>query len=128
MNQVEIDIPRLVQTIVHAIYEKNGKQVVDVDLSPIENAVFGHFIICHGNTNTQVEAITDGIRDEVRKELDYRPYYVEGLENAHWVLMDYGEVVVHIFQDEHRGFYNLEALWADARVQEVKDPKMNEKE
>ena len=128
MNEVEIDTNELVQTIVHAIYEKSGKEVVDVDLSSIENVVFSHFVICHGSSNAQVEAICEGVLEKVRTTHQSKPFHVEGMQNAQWVLMDYGDVVVHIFQNEYRNFYNLEALWADADIRQVEDRVNTEKE
>ena len=77
-----------------------------------------YFIICHGNTKIQVEAIAEAIEENVRQKIADKPWHKEGLENAEWILLDYVDVVVHIFQESTRSFYNLEKLWADAVIKE----------
>jgi len=106
----------LVDIIVKGIFEKDGLNVIKVDLRKLETRISDFFIICHANSKTQVDAISDSIEEIVRKTIGEKPIHVEGLENCFWVLMDYGDVVVHIFQQEYRDFYNLESLWADARI------------
>jgi ribosome-associated protein len=106
----------LVESIVMGIFEKNGLNVTKVDLRKLETRISDFFIICHANSKTQVDAISYSVEDVVRKEIGEKPIHVEGLENCFWVLMDYGDVVVHVFQEEYRNFYNLESLWADARI------------
>jgi ribosome-associated protein len=106
----------LVECIIKGIFEKNGLNVTKVDLRMLETRISDFFIICHANSKTQVDAISDSVEDVVRKVTGEKPIHVEGLENCFWVLMDYGDVVVHIFQQEYRTFYNLESLWADARI------------
>lgn len=109
----------LVDAIINAIQEKKGKEIVCLDLRKIQNAVCDFFIVCEGTSRTQVSAIADFIADEVKKQLGERPYHTEGFQNAEWILLDYVNVVVHVFQKETRDFYKLEALWADAEVREV---------
>ena len=106
----------LVESIVKGIFEKSGLNVTKVDLRKLETRICDFFIICHANSKTQVDAISYSIEDTVRKEIGEKPIHVEGLENCFWVLMDYGDVIVHVFQQEYRNFYNLESLWADARI------------
>ena len=104
----------LLETIVEAIDDKKGSNIVSLDLSELDGAIAEHFVIADAASNVQVAAIADGVEEAVEKELDRRVIRVEGKQNGLWVVMDYGEVMVHIFQTEMREFYNLEALWADA--------------
>jgi ribosome-associated protein len=110
----------LAESVVNGILEKKGQNVRWLDLRNIENAVCDYFIICEGNSNTQVEAIAGSVEDVVKKETSQRPYRSEGWENALWILIDYINVVVHVFEHETRHFYNLESLWADAEEIKVK--------
>lgn len=110
----------LAESVVNGILEKKGQNVCWLDLRGIENAVCDYFIICEGNSNTQVEAIAESVEDIVKKETSQRPYRSEGWENALWILIDYINVVVHVFEKETRHFYNLESLWADAEEIKVK--------
>jgi ribosome-associated protein len=105
---------KLADEVVLAILEKKGENIVCLDLRSIENAVSSFYIICEGNSDTQVEAIADAVEGLVKKNLGQRPYRSEGWENALWILIDYIDVVVHVFERETRMFYNLERLWADA--------------
>ena len=106
--------------IVKGIQEKKGKDILSFNLMKIPNAVTNYFVLCHGNTKIQVEAIAESVEEEVRKANKGKPYYKEGFENAEWILLDYFDVVVHIFQEDTRTFYNLEKLWADAEIKEYK--------
>lgn len=100
--------------IVAAILDKKGKELTILNLNKLDQSIADYFVICHGDSNTQVDAITDSVDRQARIELQEHPLHIEGKENAQWILMDYGSVVVHIFQKEYREFYNLEGLWADA--------------
>jgi len=113
----------LADIVINAIHEKKGEQVVKIDMRPINSPIADFFIVCQGTNRTQVEAIADSIDEEVRKAIGIRPSHLEGRENAEWMLIDYFDVVVHIFQPETRGFYKLESLWADADITEVPEPK-----
>lgn len=110
----------LTRAIVEGILEKKGQNIKVLDLRKIENSVCDYFIICEGNSNTQVDAIADSVEGMVKKNLNQRPYRSEGWENALWILIDYVNVVVHVFEKETRYFYNLESLWADATEIPVK--------
>ena len=90
-----------------------------LDLRSIPHAVADYFVVCHGNSNTQVQSIAGSIEAEVQKDLNDRPWNKEGVQNANWILLDYSEAVVHIFYKEDREYYALEDLWADAKVSEV---------
>jgi ribosome-associated protein len=110
----------LADSVVNGMLEKKGQNIRLLDLRGIENAVCDYFIICEGGSNTQVEAIAESVEDIVKKETSQRPYRSEGWENALWILIDYINVVVHVFERETRYFYNLESLWADAEEIKVK--------
>ena len=111
----------LVQTITEAIQEKKGSNIVIADLSKIEGTISQYFIICQGNSPSQVEAITESIGDMARERLKEKPAHVVGLENAQWVAMDYGDVLVHIFLPDVREYYDLEHLWDDAPLTRIPD-------
>ena len=109
----------LVKRIVEGIQEKKGKNIVVADLTGTDNTVCKYFVICEGNTPTQVAAIADSVSDYVRIHASEKPIGVEGMRVARWVVMDYSDVLVHVFVPEERDFYNLENLWADAQLTEI---------
>ena len=105
---------KLTGTIIRAIQDKMGKNIVSLDLSKIDGAICSCFIVCNADSTTQVAAIAAGIEEQVLETLGEKVWRVEGQQNALWIAMDYVDVVVHIFQTELREFYKLEELWADA--------------
>lgn len=109
----------LAEAAVRGIQEVKGHEILSIDLRKIPNSVSDFFIICHGTSNTQVEAIAKSVEKTIYSELNEDPLHKEGKENASWILLDYFNVVVHIFAEEARNFYNLEKLWADADVKEI---------
>ena len=111
----------LVKTITEAIQEKKGSNIVIADLKKIEGTICQYFIICTGNSPTQVEAIAESVGDMVREHLKEKPAHVVGLENAMWVAMDYTDVLVHIFLPDVREYYDLEHLWEDATLTNIPD-------
>ena len=111
----------LVQTILKGIQEKKGSRIVVADLNGLEGTICRYFIICQGNSPTQVEAIAESVGDACRETLKEKPAHVVGLENALWVAMDYGDVLVHIFLPDVRSYYDLEHLWADAPLMHIPD-------
>ena len=112
---------QLVETIKKGIQEKKGKGIVVADLQGIDGAIARYFVICQGSSPAQVEAITESIGEIARKELDEKPTRVAGLENAQWVAMDYGDVLVHVFLPDVRSYYDLEHLWEDAEIIQIPD-------
>lgn len=110
---------KLFKTILKAIQDKKGEDIVSLDLKKIEEAVADFFIVCEANSNIQMKAIADNIIEQVELDCDEKPYHVE--HGAHWTLVDYVNVVVHIFHSEQRKFYDLESLWEDAERQEHHD-------
>tara|TARA_B000000475_G_scaffold135962_1_gene109608 strand:+ start:520 stop:891 length:372 start_codon:yes stop_codon:yes gene_type:complete len=105
----------LIDEIIKGIENVKGEKIQIMDLSNIENTPCKFFIICNGNSNTQVMAIVNSIIKKVSKKIQEKPLHTEGLEAAEWVLIDYINVVVHVFQRKTREFYNIEELWGDAK-------------
>ena len=105
---------RLVEALVKGIQEVKGKEIVHLDLRHVPNTVSDHFIICHGDSARQVEAIAESVERFGLERAQEKPWHIEGVSNAEWVLLDYVDVVVHIFHREKRGYYAIEDLWADA--------------
>jgi ribosome-associated protein len=112
---------QLVETIKEAIQDKKGRNIVVADLTKIEGTICQYFIICTGNSPTQVEAIAESIGDVVREKLGEKPSHVVGLEQAMWVAMDYTDVLVHVFLPDVREYYDLEHLWEDAPLTRIPD-------
>jgi len=105
---------KIIKTIIQAIQDKKGEQIVSLDLRKIPEAVSDFFIICEATNNNQLRAIADNIEKEVKEKCDDTPYKHEGRQAEQWILIDYVNVVVHIMLPEPRKFYNLEELWSDA--------------
>lgn len=119
MTKKTVSIDELISVIIKAIDNVKGEDIQLLDLREIDNTVCDYFIICSGNSNTQVNAISGAIQKIVSKELKDKPWHVEGQNNSEWVLMDYVNVVVHIFQKHAREFYDIESLWGDAKVTQI---------
>lgn len=105
---------QIVATVVEAMDSVKGKEIVTLDLRETGTAVTDYFVICHAASKTQVDAIADKIIDTVMEQLHIKPYHVEGRDNTEWILIDYVDVVVHVFLQSMRSYYQLEELWADA--------------
>lgn len=106
----------IVRSIVHGMQERKAHDIVVLDLRTVHHAMADYFIICHGTSTTQVEAIARSVEETVERELGESPSHLEGVANAQWILMDYFSVVVHIFEEGARRYYALEELWADAEA------------
>lgn len=111
----------LLDVIVEAMLEKKAQNVVSLDLSSLDNSICKYFVICNAESTTQVAAIAENVEDETRQRLGERVWRKDGLQNALWVILDYGDIVAHIFQTEYRDFYKLEDLWADAELRTYTD-------
>jgi ribosome-associated protein len=109
----------LAELIIEGIVEKKGQNIVSLNLQNIGSAVSDYFVICHADSRPQIEAIARSIEEVVYKAIGEDPSHREGFENAEWILLDYFNVVVHIFQTEKREFYGIERLWADAEVKKI---------
>lgn len=116
MTKAKTNADQLITNIFEGIDNMKGSDVTLLDLRELENTVCDYFIICNGTSNTQVKAIVNSVQKTVSKAIKDKPWHVEGLENAEWVLMDYVNVVVHIFQKHIREYYDIEGLWGDAKT------------
>ena len=119
MTKKLVSTDELIATIIKGIDEVKGENIQLLDLREIENTVCDYFIICSGTSNTQVNAISGSVQKTVSKELKDKPWHIEGKTNAEWVLMDYVNVVVHIFQKQIRDYYDIESLWGDAKTTKI---------
>ena len=111
----------LIDAVVAGVQEKKGRKIVVADLSRLDGAPASYFVICEGNTPTQVQAITDSVWDFARRQAGEKPSSIDGERNAEWVAMDYGTVIVHVFVPDRRVFYDLEHLWEDAPLNVIPD-------
>jgi ribosome-associated protein len=109
----------LVEEVIKGIQEKMGKEITCLNLGRINSTVCDYFVVCHGTSNTHVSAIAESVEDLVNRQTGIKPSRKEGFSNAEWILLDYLDVVVHVFQQEIRDHYKLEDLWADAPVKQV---------
>ena len=109
--------------IVAAMLDRKAKDPVIIDFTKIQNYIADFFIICHGTSKTHAEAIADHVIMDVKKKTGQIPWHKEGFENAEWILIDYSDIIVHIFQEIPRKFYNLEQLWADAEITKIDSPE-----
>lgn len=115
MQERKTSADELIALIIQGIEEVKGHNINLLDLREIENTVCDYFIVCNGTSNTHVNAIVGSIQKTVSKAIKDKPWHVEGEDNAEWVLMDYVNVVVHVFQKQIREFYDIEGLWGDAK-------------
>ena len=109
----------LIEKIVMGISDVKGQDIEMIDLRKIENRICDFYIICSGNSNTHVSAILESVKRKVSKTLKEKPSHTEGEENAEWILLDYINVVVHIFQKPVRDFYRIEELWGDCKINTI---------
>lgn len=121
MQKKQVTAKEVIEQIIEGVQEKKGKEIVVVDMLELGNSICDYFVICQGNSPAQVSAITDSIADMVREKCGKKPYAIDGLRNAQWVAMDYGDILVHIFLPDVRKFYDIEHLWADAKLTVVPD-------
>lgn len=119
MTKKNASSDQLIAEIIKGIEQVKGNEITILDLRDIENTVCEYFVICEGSSNTQVNAISGSVQKTVSKSLKDKPWHVEGEGNAEWVLIDYVNVVVHIFQKQVREFYDIESLWGDAKVTSI---------
>ena len=110
---------QLIVAIIDALENIKGEDIRILDLRDIENAVCKYFIICSGGSNTQVNALSRSVQKQVSKSIREKPLQIEGTETAEWVLLDYIDIVVHIFQKSVREYYDVESLWGDAKLTEI---------
>ena len=112
---------KIIKTIIAAIQEKKGENIISLDLRKINEAVADFFIVCEAGNQPQVKAIAENVEEQVKNKCEEDPYHHEGYRKLQWVLIDYVNVVVHIMLPETRKFYKLEEMWSDAMAQEHND-------
>ena len=111
----------LLENIINAIQDVKGKEIISLDLRKIDSAICKYFVICTGTSNTQVNAIESNIKKTISRDLGEKPFHIEGNNIGEWVLMDYSDIIVHVFQEKTRAFYNIEDFWGDAKFRNYKD-------
>jgi ribosome-associated protein len=114
ISEQELETKQLIDTVIEGIQDVKGKDITILDLREIEQRVCDYFIICSGDSSTQVDAIAHSVMRMTRKKLKEKPWHFEDSTNKEWILLDYVNIVVHVFYNETRDFYNIEGLWADA--------------
>ncbi|MFP4288800.1 MAG: ribosome silencing factor [Bacteroidales bacterium] len=120
VNEKVLEVTDVLKTeIINGIQEKKGKEIVCLNLAKINSTVCDYFVICHGTSNTHVSSIADAVEETVKKHTGVKPRRREGFANAEWLLLDYLDVVVHIFQEDIRNYYRIEDLWADAPAEYI---------
>lgn len=117
----KVNSTKLSELVVQGMLEKKAEDVVVLDLREIKNSIADYFVLCSGNSDTQIDAIADSIENEVIKHIKQKPWKREGREGKEWILIDYVDVVAHVFNKEKRAFYGLEELWGDAKVQRLNE-------
>ena len=115
---------QLTQHVINGIQERKGLEITKLDMRSLGNSICDFFVICHGTSNRQVEAIAEAVEEEVRKQTGEKPVHREGYANAEWILLDFVDVIVHVFQKQAREHYALEDLWADALTEEIVEPTL----
>lgn len=121
VNNKLVPSEKLSNAVVKGMQEKKASNIIVMDLREVKNAIADFFIVCSGNSDTQLDAIADSVDEQVSKELHQDPWHQEGKENKEWMLLDYVDVVAHIFKKEKREFYALENLWGDAKIKTLED-------
>ena len=122
MSKRKLDVSDiLLETIIEGILEVKGIDTSILDLKKIETAVCKYFVICSGTSNTHVSSIANSVKKIVSKEIQEKPWHIEGLNTSEWVLIDYSDIVVHVFQEETREFYRLEDFWGDAEIRTIEN-------
>ena len=116
-----IENEQSVSKIVEGIQERKGKEIVVVNLTKLKEAPCSYFVICEGDSSTHVSAIANSILEWVRDKINVKPYASDGFENSEWIAIDYGQIIVHVFQRHTRAFYDIEHLWADADLKRIEN-------
>ena len=121
MSDKNKEVKKTIEAIIEGIQRIKGNNITLIDLNTIQHTECGYFVICHGTSTTQVDAIAHSVEDTVKEFTEENPWHRDGYRNAIWILLDYGDIMVHVFQKEARDFYNLEGLWADAKMTKIED-------
>lgn len=116
MTKEKEETEKILDAILEGIKKIKGKEIAIIDLNTINHTECGYFVICHGTSTTQTNSIALSVEETVKEELGINAWHRDGYRNSIWILVDYGDIMVHVFQKEYRDFYNLEGLWADAKM------------
>lgn len=116
-----IDTAQLHQLITEAIFDRKGRKIAMVDMTGLDTSAARHFIICEGTSTMHVAAIADSIRESLLEKARIKPFTYDGYTNSQWIVIDYGDTLVHVFQPQYRSLYNLEDLWSDAKTTLIPD-------
>ena len=118
-KKITIDSEILARKVIEGLIEKKGVDIVKMDLRKLKGAISDYFVVCTGTSDRHVQALSDSVEKMVREDLKEKPMHVEGHTQGEWILLDYFDVIVHIFQRDKREFYNLEDLWGDASFEKI---------
>lgn len=121
MKERKAETEKLTEAILEGIQRLKAKNITIIDLESIQHTECGAFIICHGTSSTHVDSIAHSVEETVKETLGVDVWHRDGYRNAIWILLDYGDIMVHVFQEEARNFYNLEGLWADAKFRTIEE-------
>lgn len=121
MDKKQETVENRINAIIEGIDRLKGKEILKIDLTTIKHTECSYFIICHGTSSTQVGAIAQSVEDTMEEIVGEPAWHKDGYRNALWILLDYGDIMVHVFQEEARRFYNLEGLWADAKITKIEE-------
>lgn len=109
----EQELEKLLETVFESLKDRKGEEIIDIDITHLNTTICNHFVICHAESTTRVRALAESVEDKMKEKHNMKPFHREGMENARWVLLDFADIIVHVFQEPYRRFYNLEDLWAD---------------
>ncbi len=121
MKRKKIEGKQLVEAAVEGIRRLKGRKIAVVDLTTIKHSECSYFVICHGTSNTHADGIGHSVEETIKELLGVKTWHRDGYPNSIWILLDYGDVMVHVFREDARNFYNLEELWADAAIEYLED-------
>jgi len=121
MRKSKVETKNILDEILEGIKKNKGKEIVVIDLNTIKHTECGYFVICHGTSTTQVNSIALSVEETVKENTGINVWHRDGYRNSIWILLDYGDIMVHVFQKDSREFYNLEGLWADAKITRIED-------
>jgi ribosome-associated protein len=121
MSKITTETSAIMEAAIEGLRRIKGKEITIIDLSTINHTECSYFLICHGTSGTQVDALAQSVETTVTELTGEKTWHKDGYRNAIWILLDYGDIMVHVFREEARTFYNLEGLWSDARVTNVTD-------
>lgn len=121
MSKSKVETTNILDEILEGIKKNKGKEIVVIDLNTIKHTECGYFVICHGTSTTQVNSIALSVEETVKENTGINAWHKDGYRNSIWILLDYGDIMVHVFQKDSREFYNLEGLWADAKKTKIEE-------